>query len=338
MTRLGSAVAIVVLVVLGACARLPQPEQPEATPEATRELAATPEALARRPTQLPPASPTARPTAEMSPAAATPHVMWLPAVAYTPPRPLRGWAKAYSNLSDAEMRSLQLNVYYDYALRYPFPHRAGVMYIPYLWCDIYPSLRYESPVIRYFDQLARLPDGYDGHLLFLNEPDLAGGRSDGMQCERTPRQAAHMLVAARLVCPNCVIVGPSVSHEDYRRGWPWLREFYNHAVGLGVRLPDVAGIHSYLPEEPNLIVDDLFEMLDEFPGTAETVWVTEFAGGEAQAAQMIEYYEADERVEAYFWFTARGWVADLVGRDGTLTPLGEIYRGSQANGAEAAYP
>jgi hypothetical protein len=129
------------------------------------------------------------PLPEIAPQVAPEHVVWLPVVTTPKVEPVRGWARAYSNLSDAELERLGIGWYYDYALRYPFPKRGNVEYVPFLWCDIYPSLAYGKPTIRYFDALQKLPADYGGYLLFLNEPDLQGSTIDGGQCERTPDKA-----------------------------------------------------------------------------------------------------------------------------------------------------
>lgn len=266
------------------------------------------------------------PTAEMMTAAA-------PAPLYFPlliagPEPQQGLAMAYSAPTDLQMRQLGIDWYYDYALRYPFPARGGAEYVPFLWCDIYPAMAYDAPAIRYFDALRALPNGYAGPLLFLNEPDLRGSTHDGGQCERTPRQAAYMLAAARQVCPRCIIIGPAASHEDYLARWPWLREFYNQARRIGVRLPDVAAVHDYTGQQPGAIVDSLFGVLAAFPGAPETVWVTEFtATAGAELARAVAYYKSDERVIRYAYFTARGWrpETDLLTPSGGLTDLGQQY-------------
>lgn len=313
MSRNSTALALLaLLLLLASCAPEPEPTPlPEPLPTATATRA--------------------QPAHVVSPR----YTMLLPVI--QSPSPVRGWAKAYSNLSDAELERLGIQWYYDYALRYPFPQRGNVEYVPFLWCDIYPALKYDAPGIRYFDALAKLPEGYSGYLLFLNEPDLRGSRVDGDQCERTPRQAAHMLLAARELCPGCVMVGPAVSHEDYRAGWSWLKAFYIEALRVGVRLPEVSAIHTYLPGDPARIVNSHFALLAEFPGAATTAWVTEFAASSPdQAQRMIDYYEADPRITRYAWFTARGWQADLITGDGRVTAVGEIYSG-QGN-AQAAYP
>jgi len=266
------------------------------------------------------------------------HVLHLPIVATSPP--MQGWARAYSDLTNAEMKKLGIEWYYDYNLRYPLPHRAGAEYVPFLWCDIYPSLAYGKAAIRYFDALQKLPPDYSGYLLFLNEPDLPGSIVDGGQCERTPRQAAYMLKATRELCPGCVLVGPVVSHKDYFHGWPWLTEFYREARAIGVRLPEVSAIHTYLDEDPQLIIDSHFRLLRQFPGAATTAWVTEFASADpAQVERMIATYQADPRIERYAWFTARGWRAEmsLIDGAGRLTPVGEVWSGGRISGG-AAYP
>jgi hypothetical protein len=271
------------------------------------------------------------PLPEVAPQVAPEHVAWLPVVTTPKVEPVRGWAKAYSNLSNAELERLGVGWYYDYALRYPFPKRGNVEYVPFLWCDIYPSLAYGKPTIRYFDALQKLPADYGGYLLFLNEPDLQGSTIDGGQCERTPRQGAYMLKAARELCPGCIIVGPAVSHEDYRAGWKWLRAFCVEALRIGVTLPEVSAIHTYLPGDPARIVDSHFALLAEFPGAATTAWVTEFAtSSPAQARRMIDYYEADPRITRYAWFTAAGWRDDMVLLDAErqTTPVGEAWVGS----------
>lgn len=262
----------------------------------------------------------------------TPEMVPAPTVVYFPlliagPEPRQGLAAAYSGLNDAEFEQLGIGWFYDYALRFPFPARAAE-YVPFLWCDIYPAMAYDAPAIRYFDALKALPDGYAGPLLFLNEPDLRGSTKDGGQCERTPRQAAYMLAAARQICPRCIIIGPAASHEDYLAGWPWLREFYNQAQRIGVRLPDVAAVHDYTGQQPGAIVDSLFGVLAAYPGAPETAWVTEFtATSSAELARAVAYYTADERIIRYAYFTARGWrpETDLLLPDGSLTNLGQQY-------------
>jgi len=252
---------------------------------------------------------------------------YIPAV--TNGEPEQGYAKAYGSLQVGEATRLGIEWYYDYGLRYPFPVLDQAEYVPFLWCDQYPALKW-PPTTDYFERLTRLPSGYRGNLLFLNEPDLRGGDTDGWQCDRTPRQAAYIYKAARAQCSGCVFVGPAVSHEDYIHGWLWLRDFYNQLMGMGLPLPNVAAIHTYIgTEPPGRIVDSLFTVLAGYPNAPSTAWVTEFGVCDpAQARAMIEYYKSDTRVKRYAWFTAVGSPSaciNLLNEQRQLTPVGEVY-------------
>jgi hypothetical protein len=242
--------------------------------------------------------------------------------------PVRGWARAYSDLSSTERNLLGIEWYYDYELRIPESYK----YVPFFWCDIYPALKYDNPAIIYMDKLKILANtGYSSYLLFINEPDLAGSTVDGGQCERTPRQAAYMLRAVRNVCPNCIIIGPTVSDQDYLVGWRWLNTFYSVLATpefADVKKPEIAGLHTYLSEPPQLIVDSFFSLLSRFPGSPKKVWITEFATNDPHKLQeMIDYYRQDSRIERYAWFTARSWKTEtnLITPSGVLTELGIIY-------------
>lgn len=247
------------------------------------------------------------PTTEAVQEAAPEFVAWLPIV--TRPEPVRGLAYCCGSLRPGEAALLNIGWHYDYTLRRPGRSLDnGSQYVPMLWCDIYPALRYDAPAINYFDQLRRLPADYNGYLLFANEPDLRGSIHDGGQCERTPRQVAYMLRSVRQICPGCRVVGPNVSHIDYVRGWPWLSAFYDEVRRLGVRPPEVAAIHDYTGQPPTAIVDSLFALLATFQDAPETAWVTEFGSCDAAwVAEAVATYERDERISRYAYFTGRDW-------------------------------
>lgn len=243
---------------------------------------------------------------------------------------LPGLAKAYGQVTAANVSDLKIKWYYDYALRYPFPKDLGIEYIPFFWCDQYPSLKWPTDY-NYFDQLAKLPDGYSGYLLFLNEPDLRGGDVDGWQCDRTPRQAAYIYKAVKEMCQRCVIVGPNVSHIDYLQNWKWLREFYEQIELLGLEPPDIAAVHDYTEQPTQKMITSLFILFSQFDDTPETMWVTEFATCNTDLAkQNIEYFKSDDRVERYAWFTGKGYPAapciNLLSNDGLNQPVGDVYR------------
>jgi hypothetical protein len=87
----------------------------------------------------------------------------------------------------------------------------------------------------------------------------------------------------------------------------------------------------------------LTSYLQQFESTyTQPLWLTEFActdssgnplsepQQEAYMKTALALLEADPRVFRYAWFTGRSTTSpsiDLLGADGTLTPLGEIYVG-----------
>ncbi|MBP6471214.1 MAG: hypothetical protein KBE23_06455 [Chloroflexi bacterium] len=272
------------------------------------------------------------PTAEM---VVAPRPLYFPAVIIGS-EPVRGYARAYGALLPGEATRLGIEWYYDYGLRWP-PTLLdnGAEYVPFFWCDQYPSLAWPTRH-DYFAALNKLPDNYSGPLLFLNEPDLRGGDIDGLQCDRTPRQAAYIYKAVRAQCPRCRIIGPAASHEDYLAGWPWLKAFYAEITRLHLPCPDVAAIHDYTDQPPAAIVDSLFAALENYECAPQTAWVTEFSTCSAdRARRMMAYYEQDSRIERYAWFTAVGYPAapcyNLLDKDRNLSAAGEVF-------APAAYP
>lgn len=274
------------------------------------------------------------PTAEAVQEAAPEFVAWLPVVG-SGGEPIQGYARAYAPISPAQARALRIDWYYTYAL--PHSRLGAAQFVPMFWCDQYPANKWPTQV-DYFDVFRQHygPD-YSSFMLFLNEPDLAGGDVDGGQCDRTPRQAAYIYKALLAECPHCIFIGPATSHIDYLRGWPWLKAWYAEIRRMGLRPPDIAAIHDYTSQHPGLIVDSLFEALAQFPDAPTTAWVTEYGTCDpARLAQAMAYFTADPRVARYAWFTAKGYPNQpclnlLDGSDG-LTAVGEVYSG------QAAYP
>jgi len=190
-----------------------------------------------------------------------------------------------------------------------------------LWCDTWPA---NGGGFHYINQgIANLGYDYDGPLMFLNEPELAS------QCDMTPAEAAAFYEQARDTFPLAHFVGPNISSD----GLPWLAEWYDLIIADGLPLPETAAIHSYLDEEPHLLIDRLFAVLDDYPGAAGKVWVSEFGNCNPEQAQnMIESYQSDTRVERYAWFTVRNWdtpdCLNLLDGNDELTAVGEVWKGS----------
>ncbi|MEL0099664.1 MAG: glycosyl hydrolase [Opitutae bacterium] len=271
------------------------------------------------------------PTPEMRTAVTSPSYTYFFPIIISDSRPTQqGLAKAYGAVTASDVDRLNIEWYYDYGLRYPSPVLGDAEYIPFFWCDQYPALKWPTQY-NYFDSLAKLPDDYNGYLLFLNEPDLRGGDVDGWQCDRTPRQAAYIYKALLAECPNCIFIGPATSHIDYLQGWPWLREFYETIYKMGLKPPQIAAAHDYTEQSGSELVNSLFRLLDLFPGAAKKVWITEFATCDPNLARKsIEFYQSDERVERYAWFTGKGYPAspciNLINSTGVLQPVGDVYQ------------
>lgn len=234
--------------------------------------------------------------------------------------------------ANADMAALlTADWWYDYNVRIDAPQIGGMQFVPYFWCDQWPPHSYDDQTTYYFDVATAhgMDASYAGPLLFLNEPDLPGSDVDG-QCDMTPRQASYLYKALKREYPHAIMVGPSVSHRDYWRGWAWLREWYTIIGEMGLPPPDVAAIHTYLDEPPHLIIDSLFEMLAAYPGATATAWVTEFGHCDpAVATAMIATWQADERIERYAWFIVSDWqwpeCLNLVDSNGGLTQVGQTW-------------
>lgn len=246
----------------------------------------------------------------------------------TTPEPQAGAAWAWGQQVEDE-KLLKIEWYYNYGTK--GNPRIRAQFVPFLWCDRWPPHDYANGT-NYFTVWRNQLANYRGYALILNEPDLPGSDSGG-QCDRTPRQAAYIYAQARALCPSCVWVGPAVSDRDYRAGWPWLRQFYNELMGLGAPLPEVSAIHTYLAEDPRLIVDSHFALLAQFPGSAKTAWVTEFGHERAEVVNaMLAVWHGDARVTRWAYFAPRipageGYLhkLTLVDDTGGLTALGRTW-------------
>lgn len=242
------------------------------------------------------------------------------------------------NANEDTAALLNADWWYDYNVRIDGPQIGNMQFVPYIWCDQWPPHSYDNQTTYYFDVAAAhgMDEHYRGYLLFLNEPDLPGSDTGG-QCDMTPRQAAYLYKAIKRKYPHAILVGPSVSHRDYWRGWIWLREWYDLIIEMGLPPPEVAAIHTYLDEPPHLIVDSLFRALAEYPGAPQTAWVTEFGHCDpAVAGAMIDAWQADARIERYAWFIVQDWqwpeCLNLLGRDGELTPVGDAWADRHVGG------
>jgi hypothetical protein len=229
----------------------------------------------------------------------------------------------------ADVNILHFEWWYDYSLR--GRDVPGVEFVPFFWCDKWPPHAYGRKSQDYFELAERhLTPDYNSYLLFLNEPDLTGDDTGG-QCDMEPRRAAYLYKAIREQLPHAKLVGPAVSHRDYWSNWLWLRTWYGLIDEMGLRPPEVAAIHTYMSENPQWIVDSLFTMLAEFPGSPGTVWVTEFGNCDPAVVQwMLDTWQADGRVSRYAYFTVRDFEPHcenlFYNTPGySLTPAGRVW-------------
>ena len=287
-----------------------------------------------RPQPTPTPQPTPQPTAVAI--MATSHQLIFPLIPngtrQCDPKAGIAWA-AYGSRLPEDMNILCPSVIHTWSLR-PLNYRPSdapqVRFIQHLACDTAPAMAWGDDVRVNNVELAQMLLGseFDGVLLFLNEPNEPG------QCYMSPVRAGKFYRYVRRTYPNAIIVGPQPSDNDYKAGWVWLRAFYDELERFDAPLPDVGAVHSYLAENPQLLLDSFFGVMAEYTSAPDTVWVTEFGQGDtAVVREMIRTYRDDERVGAYFYFTPRyqewsefpDWTL-FDGEDGyTLNPVGRVW-------------
>lgn len=221
--------------------------------------------------------------------------------------------------------------YYNYGL---IPYDGVEQeFVPFFHCPIWPPLAYGREAADYFEIAeTALGHDYDGWLLFLNEPNEYGTDTGG-QCEMTPRQAAFFYKSVVTLYPYAEVVGPVVSQHDYPHWW-WMRQWYQWITQLNLPMPAAAAAHFYDAAGTNPIhltdlTTSLRELLAEFPGAPDTIWLTEFGTCEASYAQvMLQEIQSLPYVTRYAWYTTRrgGACTDLYTTpENTLTPVGYVW-------------
>jgi hypothetical protein len=180
------------------------------------------------------------------------------------------------------------------------------------------------------------------YLLGFNEPNFKG------QANLTPAEAAAQWPRLEAIARsyNLKIVGPAVNFspgevdipgtEDDSSPWEYLDAFFAACTNCQV---DYIAIHSYMkyPSALQWYVGE-FEKRYKRP-----IWVTEWAswddGGPTNVGEQMNYLattvrwlEANPNVFRYAWFVGRSSggahsfpYIDILGADGELTPLGNLY-------------
>ena len=225
--------------------------------------------------------------------------MRLPLVSTPPSKAGIAWASWGRMQTDVE--TLNAGWFYTWGLSADIDTSAE--FVPMFWSYQWPPMLW-PPTTDFFQQMDDIYGaGCPSRLLFLNEPDLHGTDTGG-QAELTPRQGAYLYKALRERCPGTHIIGPCISHGDYLAGWPWLKHFNRLLVKLDLPSPDEACLHTYVESEPAQLIT---ESLLKETGMA-SLWVAEFGSCDpVWTREAILYFQNEERVTRYAWFTVRRW-------------------------------
>jgi len=216
--------------------------------------------------------------------------------------------------------------YYDWGVAPPASLQgqlAGIEWVPMVWGGIYAS---DVAGIE-----AMIPAG-SKYLLGYNEPNFRS------QANLTPAQAASMWPNLEQIATDrgLMLVSPAVNWcGDCVTGVTndpvdWLDKFFAACPGCRV---DYIAIHSYAPGSAALA-----GYIDKFRKYGKPLWITEFAPWDPPKPDFegvvrymkvaIPILENDPIVFRYSWFATRvGSNPDisLLGPDGTLTKLGQLY-------------
>jgi hypothetical protein len=249
----------------------------------------------------------------------------------------RGIAYGHHSYADLTALSPAVSWWYnwaaqpDEALRDGSYSALGVEYVPMIW-----GRSFDAPLL-----IASIPEGADA-LLGFNEPNF------GSQANISAADAAALWPQVQSVADarGLLLVSPAVNFcgGDCRDADPfhYLDEFLAACAGCRV---DRIAFHIYVGcragpgREAQWLIDHVREYESRF---SQPLWLTEFACTDAASfdeqvaflLDAVEFLENDPRIERYAWFSGRFDgipFVDLLGADGTLTPLGRAYVAAPAN-------
>ncbi len=252
------------------------------------------------------------------------------------PSEKRGLAYGYHSNADLEVLSEGVSWWYNWAVT---PESTvldsytgyGFEFVPMAW-----NGSFNETALRSF--LDTHPDVK--YILGFNEPNFID------QANMTPTEAAAQWIKIESIADDygLTIVGPAVNFcgncvseggTTYTDPFDYLDDFFDACAGCRV---DHIAVHSYMNT-----VAALEWYIGEFKKYGKPIWLTEFAGWESngnintiddQISYMIgavDFLEYDTAVFRYAWFIGRGDgitaypFIDILGNDGVLTPLGEVY-------------
>ncbi len=229
--------------------------------------------------------------------------------------------------------------YYDWGVEPPAVSQgqlSGIEWVPMCWGAVYAG---DVAGIE-----ARIPAG-SKYLLGFNEPNFKS------QANITPAQAASMWPNLEKIAADkgLQLVSPAVNWcgdcVDGVTNDPvdWLDKFFAACPGCKV---DYIAIHSYAPGSAALS-----NYLDKFRKYNKPLWITEFApwdppkpdfeGVVKYMKEAIPILENDPIVFRYSWFATRVGInpdISLLGANGALTKLGQLYAGMAFQGMTSDLP
>ena len=183
----------------------------------------------------------------------------------------------------------------------------------------------QTPMLWSGNPSTLIPQNYTGYILVLNEPNVA------TQANVTPTEAVKRLAILRAYYPDARLVCCGASVWAYG----WMSAFWQ----AGGR-PDAWHVHAYTEAyiTPTYVATELTRMHDM---TGGDYWITEYgspAGSLADFETVTRWFWSQPwitRVAAYTnrqpegvpWAIGEG--VEMVGPDGSLSPIGDWY---------AAYP
>ncbi len=244
----------------------------------------------------------------------------------------------YGYHSAADMRALApgLSWWYNWA-QAPDAGAAGVYqsvgmeYVPMIWDEQLNGTTVTADALA-----ARIPVGAK-YLLGFNEPNFKS------QANLTPKQAAALWPVLeevgrrkglKLVSPAVNYCGDCVQEDGitYYSPTQYLDAFFAAYPAAQV---DYIAVHTYVCEEKYLR-----EKIAELKKYGKPIWLTEFSCGDMPAAGItldvqkkyltdaVNYLENEPAIFRYAWFSGRNNEIpniNLLGGDGQLTPLGQLY-------------
>ena len=229
--------------------------------------------------------------------------------------------------------------YYDWGVEPPAVSQgqlSGIEWVPMCWGAVNAG---DVAGIE-----ARIPAG-SKYLLGFNEPNFKS------QANLTPAQAASMWPNLEKIAADkgLELVSPAVNWcgdcVDGVTNDPvdWLDKFFAACPGCKV---DYIAIHSYAPGSAALN-----NYLDKFRKYNKPLWITEFApwdppkpdfdGVVKYMKEAITILENDPIVFRYSWFATRVGInpdISLLGANGTLTKLGQLYAAMAFQGMNTDLP